>query len=303
MTKSELTIGPVLVGIDFSDASTAVAQWIARHFAPGRELVFLHSLVTPEWPAFLPSKWSLPDSFIDNARAGAEQRLRDMALAVPDARVSTRVATGRPAETLADAAHELRADFIAVGKHGHGGIVRGYTGSTTDRLVRISRVPVLMVGGNLSAAPKRILVALTFSSITPLVLEWTRKLSDQFGASVFGVHVIASAVLGHVLSMAEVTEHRSLNEAEIDQVFNDDRNGWRKQLLDAGIPAEHLNTEIAFGEVDQEVLAIAEREKADLIVMGSHAGRVRRALLGSSASAVLRDAGVPVFVVVAPEEQ
>jgi nucleotide-binding universal stress UspA family protein len=302
MTNSERNIGRVVVGVDFSDASTAVAQWVARHFVPGSELVFMHSLVTPEWPAFLPSKWALPESFVENARAGADQRLRELALAIPDARVSTRVASGRAAEALAATANELHASLIAVGKHGQRGTARGYTGSTTDRLVRISRVPVLMVGGEFSSAPKRILVALTFSSITPLILEWTKRLSEQFSASVFGVHVIASAVLGHVLSMAEVTEHKSLAKADIDEVFSNDRKGWQQQLIDAGIPAERLNTEIAFGDVAQEVLAIADRERADIIVMGSHAGRVRRALLGSSASAVLRDAEVPVLVVLAPDE-
>ena len=301
MTESEQQISPVLVGVDFSDESTAVAQWVARHFAPGADLVFLHSLVTPEWPVFLPSKWSLPDSLIEHACVGAEKKLRDLTLAVPDARTHTHLAVGRPAEALADVAHELHAELIAVGRHGQRGIVRGYTGSTTDRLIRISRVPMLMVGGKFASTPKRILVALTFSSITPLVLEWTKKLSSQFGASVLGVHVIASAVLGHVLSMAEVTEHKSFTETEIDRVFSNDKDGWRKQLLDAGIPAELITTEIAFGEVAQEVLAIAERERADIIVMGSHAGPIRSALLGSSASAVLRDAGVPVLVVLAPD--
>lgn len=302
MTPPEPKISPLLVGVDFSEPSTAVVNWVARYFAPGAELVLLHSLMLPDWPTFLPGKWSLPESFIDNARAGAEQRLRELALAVPDARTMTRVAEGRPAEALAKTAEQIHALLIAVGKHGERGTSRGYTGSTTDRLVRISRVPVLMVGGNFSAAPKRILVALTFSSITPLVLEWTKRLSDQFGADVLGVHVIAAAVLGHVLSMAEVTEHKSLDAAGIDQVFSDDKDGWRKQLLDVGVPAKRVNTEIAFGEVAQEVLAIAERESADLIVMGSHAGPVRRALLGSSASEVLRDAGVPVLVVLAPDE-
>lgn len=302
MTQAEQGPGPVLVGVDFSDSSLGVAEWVRRHFAPGLELVFLHSLVTPEWPIFLSRKLSLPDSLMDNARAGAEQRLRDLALGAPDARISTRVTLGRPADGLADAARELHAELIAVGKHGERGRVRGYTGSTTDRLVRISPVPVLTVGGQFSGAPKQILVALTFSSITPLVVEWTRKLSERFRATVFGIHVIGAAVLGHVLSMSEVTEGKSLTQPEIDSMFSDERDGWRKQLLDAGIPTERLRTEIAFGDVAQEVLAMAGREGADLIVMGSHASAVRRALLGSSASAVLREAEVPVLVVLAPDD-
>ncbi len=303
MPQSQQSAGPVLVGIDFSESSAAVAQWVRRYFAPGLELVFVHSLVTPEWPVFLSRTLSLPESFMDNARAGADQRLREMALAAPDSRISTRVALGRPAEALADVARELHAELIAVGKHGERGRVRGYTGSTTDRLARISPVPVLTVGGQFSRVPKRILVALTFSSITPLVVEWTRTLSDRFGANVFGIHVIGSAVLGHVLSMSEVTQGKSLTQPEIDRVFSDESDGWRKQLLDAGIPSERVRTEIAFGDVAQEVLATAGREGADLIVMGSHASTVRRALLGSAASAVLREAEVPVLVVVAPDDE
>ena len=46
----------------------------------------------------------------------------------------------------------------------------------------------------------------------------------------------------------------------------------------------------------------AGRHRADMLVMGSHAGPSRRLLLGSAASAVLREAGIPVLIVVEPEE-
>lgn len=135
------------------------------------------------------------------------------------------------------------------------------------------------------------------------MLEWTKTLSDRFDAEVLGIHVIGSAVLGHVLSMSQVTEGKSLAQPEIDRVFSDERDTWRRQLIDAGVVSDRIRTETAFGNVAEEILACAEREQADFIIMGSHASTLCRALLGSSASAVLRETEVPVLIVVAPKDE
>ncbi|HSV35255.1 MAG TPA: universal stress protein [Ramlibacter sp.] len=54
----------------------------------------------------------------------------------------------------------------------------------------------------------------------------------------------------------------------------------------------------AVGSPTAELLAIAKREKAHLIVMGTHGhGLIGRALMGSVAQRVLADADVPVLLV------
>jgi nucleotide-binding universal stress UspA family protein len=61
---------------------------------------------------------------------------------------------------------------------------------------------------------------------------------------------------------------------------------------------EHVRTHIVEGSAAAEIVARARTWPADLVLMTSH-GRygLRRALLGSVASTVIREAGVPVLVV------
>jgi nucleotide-binding universal stress UspA family protein len=59
--------------------------------------------------------------------------------------VVTHVLTGRPANQIAQLASDLDAQVLVVGAHGERGIHRLLLGSTTDRIVRLSTVPVLVV--------------------------------------------------------------------------------------------------------------------------------------------------------------
>jgi universal stress protein G len=145
------------------------------------------------------------------------------------------------------------------------------------------------------------LVPLTYSSITPHVVEATRRLYDDSGADVIVVHVIGSAVLSHVLTMASVKTDHVPSADQIDEIFREDSDRWKQELVMAGIPANKIASKVVFGEVSGAVLAAANEDDADMIVMGSHAGPLRRLMLGSAATAVLREAGIPVLVVVEPD--
>lgn len=55
---------------------------------------------------------------------------------------------GIPHEDIIDAARDYQADLVVMGTHGRTGFDRlASAGSTTERVVRITRVPVLVVGG------------------------------------------------------------------------------------------------------------------------------------------------------------
>ena len=59
--------------------------------------------------------------------------------------VKARIATGRAAEEIIKAADELKADLIAMSTHGRSGLSRLTFGSITDKVLRSSNVPVLVV--------------------------------------------------------------------------------------------------------------------------------------------------------------
>lgn len=62
-----------------------------------------------------------------------------------DLRVVTEVKTGVPHQAILDYADEAGADVVILGVTGRGGVERFLLGSTADRVLRLSSVPVLLV--------------------------------------------------------------------------------------------------------------------------------------------------------------
>ena len=69
---------------------------------------------------------------------------------------------------------------------------------------------------------------------------------------------------------------------------------WRVKVAGGDVTGEHLR----MGEVDLEIVGLARKLGADLIVMGCRGHRgIRRAIGGSVSDAVIRSAPCPVLVV------
>lgn len=96
-----------------------------------------------------------------------------------------------------------------------------------------------------------------------------------------------SAYEAHQLDLEAEKQKLERRLAELQQ---------RYQHLDGGAPVELLPHVLA-GPAPREILRVARRLDADLIVVGTH-GRdgVKRWVLGSVAEEVLRKAGCPVLV-------
>jgi len=301
MTEGTNRPDRIVIGVDFSPSSVAAAKWVSCWVTRCSELVLVHALVVPEMSGALASRLPMPELLLANAKNGAERRLRELGATLGAHAISIEVHEGRPADVIARVAQACNADLIVVGKHGEAGIHRGYTGRTTDHLVRASSASVLVSDGFPEGAPQRILVPVTRSSITPYIIDRTRRLFELSQAEIFLVHVVGSAVLGHVMTMSAIRSGQDLSPEEVDEVFSEDREGWKRELVNAGIPEAKVFAEVTFGEVSEGIIHAAAQHHADMIVVGSHAGPTRRLLLGSAASAVLREAGVPVLIVVEPE--
>jgi nucleotide-binding universal stress UspA family protein len=87
------------------------------------------------------------DDLLDAERKHAEAALADAsarahAAGVP---ISTRLATGDPAEQICACAEEIGARLIAVGTRGHGSVASLLLGSVSNAIIRQAPCPVLVV--------------------------------------------------------------------------------------------------------------------------------------------------------------
>ena len=137
---------------------------------------------------------------------------------------------------------------------------------------------------------KTILVPIDFSDATNPVVE---------AGSVLARAVRAKIVLAHVIRPASiVNEFSAVVEsftAAVESNASEQLSHWDEELQKAGFTAEKS---ILHGQPAASIREEADRLAADYIVVGSHGhGALYDLVVGSTASALLKDAPCPVLIV------
>lgn len=140
---------------------------------------------------------------------------------------------------------------------------------------------------------KTILLTTDFSETSLTAFGAARDLASKFGAKIVLAYTEADRVPPMVIEgtsfgFEDILEHQRVRAAERLKQF----------------ATEHLGTDVtvettvAVGTPHVEIVHMAERYGADLIVMATHGrGFISHAILGSTTERVLRRAPCPVFVV------
>lgn len=145
-----LPLKKILLPTDFSEPSyeaIKIAKEMAMHFSA--ELFFIH--VVPPLPPFAPpprdkSSFNIT-TYVENLHSSAEKSLQE----VIDKKIRNKlkahisVAHGDVAEKIARHAHKENIDLIIIASHGTTGWKKTFLGSVTEKLVRISIVPTLII--------------------------------------------------------------------------------------------------------------------------------------------------------------
>jgi len=119
----------------------------------------------------------------------------------------------------------------------------------------------------------------------------------------------ATLVLLHAVDEAVVTYGADIVPMYINEMLASLREGGKKILARAaarvrsrGVKAKSMLVEKFIGPVAEIVVAQAKRQRADLIVIGTHGRRgATRVVMGSDAEGVVRRSPVPVLLVRARE--
>jgi nucleotide-binding universal stress UspA family protein len=282
----------ILIAVDFSEPSGAAARWVTRHFAAtDAEIVLAHVVDIPRPPRFLRGKLPPHEELVETTRTGAEARVRELGAALGAPRIHPVVRAGRATDTLLELAREYDVDVIAIGSHGRRRGIWSILGSTAEHVLEHAPVAVLLATGLPDGPPATILAPTDSSDFNREVLAAARDLAARFDARVVPFHVFDPMLYGRV-QMAST--RRADGEGELTM----SAEAWiRERVAELRFDPDRTDPRVAVGSPSYEILAAAQREAAQLIVMGSRsAGSLSRALLGSVARAVLRGATCPVLV-------
>lgn len=138
----------ILVAIDFSKVTERIVDVVAA--IPGRESaeVFLLHVAAPE-PDFV--GYEAGPEVVRNQVAAElrreHERLQELADQLRDAGIATTaiMIPGSTVETIFAQARKRGAELLVIGSHGHGAVFDLLFGSVSEKIVRRSSIPVLVV--------------------------------------------------------------------------------------------------------------------------------------------------------------
>jgi nucleotide-binding universal stress UspA family protein len=294
----------IIVGVDFSkgsDLATEVAIGVARR--NGARVHLIHAGPIPAPKDAIP-----PDSYLELVRsyhadelrrarenlAGLYERLSKQGVDLDHAVID------EPPETaLPRLAAEQKASLLVVGSYGRTGAERFFLGSVAERVSRLATCPVLVVRHSMPArGAENVVVGVDFNelgkkalALAPVLAAGDAKLDlvHAWTPPLGGVHY--SSAGGSWIPVAGSEEIRTTMRKQVEKRGAE----WLAAVKTEFPKARFVDRE---GPASAVILAHAEENRADLVVIGSH-GRtgLKRLLIGSSAERIIRHAPCSVLVV------
>ena len=275
----------ILCPVDFSDASLGslkYARLIAGHFGARMMVLAVEDpLLTEAIDLGTGHEWNPEDTrneltrFV--SRALGDVQLND---------VEYEITVGKPAQQILKTAQEKACDLIVMSTHGLTGMRKMFFGSTTERVLRETTVPVLATPpgevpssmDQMRASIGRILVPVDLSDASIHQVQVARSVSDALR-----VPFIATYVVEPVRSPLAAKLH--LPSIEIERKTRaEDALG---ELLATVPRALHPEALVAYGDPAEEIAKVARDRRAGLIVIGLHGSPLLGPRMGSVTYRVL----------------
>lgn len=278
----------ILVATDFSirsDRALRRAVLLARQI--GARLILVH-VVDEDRPARL----------VELEGREAEGLLAETAATLVDSdglECRSLLRYGDAFSGVLEAADEIVPDLLLLGAPRRQLLEGMITGTTTERVIRAGRWPVLVANGVPARPYRRIVLATDLSPGARAAAEQLRLLGLDRAGSLAAVHVYAATVsalsLRTPFAASEFESERARERREASSAL-------ARWLAEAGLVHARRLALPDDGGVADRLLTTANQLRAELLVLASR-GRIGlgKLLLGSTAEAVLRRAEIDVLVV------
>ena len=217
--------------------------------------------------------------------------------------VTTKLLEGRPAVRISEYADEQDADLIVVGRQGLTGLGRRLLGGVTEQILHRSDVPVLVVPGEDSDGERergysRVLVTTDGSENADVAIPHGTAIAQRYDSDVHVLNVVDLQAAGGAFNAGGLEkEFLERLDARGQDAVDSVANTIEESASDLTVETAVERT-ASFDGAAAGVREYVEENEIDLVIMGSHGrSNLKRQLLGSVASTVLRTVDVPVLVV------
>ena len=289
-----------LDGSELAEAAVPLALAVARATAGRLSLIHIAD-PGPVGRAQMPA----PEQYLARVASAASDELNEsIDTAVLSAGDSGDASKRVTAAQVASYAKENAFGLIVLSTSGRGGLKRVFAGSVAEALLWVTPCPVLFCrphkGERMLRSGthpiRKIVIALDQTDASEAVLGAAASFATEMNAEVVVLHVLDptrayATVTGLELAGYSPEEWAAMNEradAYLARV--------QQQLAAAGV--QSTCEKLVSNDVAGEILDAVDRLKADAIALASRAPqRLARAVLGSVADRLVRNAPCPVLVI------
>jgi universal stress protein A len=278
----------VLCPVDFSDSSRAAlcyAAAIADHFGARLTVMTVDDPLLSEAAASAGLRRSLGAETERELRHFSAEALGHSAAGAKT--VEFRVAVGKPASEIIREARAISADLIVISSRGRSGLRKMFFGSTTERVLRETTVPVLITPDERPRATSlseiarhinRVIAPVDLTSASPHQVTIASAIAEALAVPLIIPHVLEPIFIPLSVRLA-LPGADNTRRAQVDE---------RLSEIKASI-SRRVGTEVlvSTGEPSEEIVHLAETRGANLIVMGLHSGGPLGARMGAVTYRVL----------------
>ena len=136
----------------------------------------------------------------------------------------------------------------------------------------------------------KVIIPVDFTSTMDKVVDYATSIADQLDAEIIFFHVI-NDFKGYDMMLV----HPSFEPMKKD-LFEASQKKMAVLVADHQDRKNKVSGEVVFGEAGDEIINLAKKENADMIIIGTHGVKgFERLLMGSTAEYVVKKAPCPIL--------
>ncbi len=275
----------ILVPTDFSEFAKYAMDFSSQLARQEQaKVTLLHSVHTSHLLDSLYLDPILAGRLMKDMEEGAKEHLKKFSgqMVEKDVDVACITTTGPLIDAIEEVIKEVKADLVVMGTQGASGLKEFFVGSNTERVMRLSSVPVMAVPAPRTLADvKYIVVPIDYANVTHLFTEQLLAYKQIFGAKLCFVWVRT-----HHFMEDERTLHLNFEEFAKEKFGSDFDLIMKRDVVP-----------------EDAILRVVAETKADMVIMPTHQRRgLEHLFLGSTTENLTNHSPVPVIGVPVKKE-
>ncbi len=289
------TLGPILAATDFSAPARHAADRAARlAHETGADLTLVHVLsggALQELRDWLGAAHPMAQQLRDEARRDLQALAAELGTQ-RQVGVKTFDAAGSVLDEIGLHAERLDAALLVLGARGAGFLRRMVMGSTSERLLRRTTRPVLVVRQTPHEPYRRALVALDFSPWSAGAVPLARRVAPQARLLLFTAYHVPFEEKLRFAGVDAATIDRYRRQACVEATQR-----LHALALSSGLKPSEWEPCVVEGDPSQRIVEYEQTRDCDLVVLGKHGqSATEDLLLGSVSKHVLAEGSCDVLV-------